>query len=106
MTSPHVGAVFYICYTTTMSRSDVALHAISHVCLYVANMARSIVFYRDVLGLTPLPKLTTPNFFAFNAGGVIFGLEPNGSEKRRGKPRRKTPCSSSFTRTTCGSWNR
>lgn len=67
------------------------LKTITHVCLYVANMERSVAFYRDVLGLKPLPKHTTPNFFAFDAGGVMLGLEPNGVGKKGEKTKAENP---------------
>lgn len=67
------------------------LKAITHVCLYVADMERSTAFYRDVLGLKPLPKHTTPNFFAFDAGGVMLGLEPNRVSKNGEKTKAENP---------------
>ncbi|MBM0239411.1 VOC family protein [Micromonospora sp. ATA32] len=38
------------------------IHRLNHAVLYVSNLARSVAFYRDVLGFRPVPM--TPDGFA------------------------------------------
>lgn len=51
----------------------------SYICLFVVDIERSVEFYTTVLGLTPIPNLTTPHFRAFEFGSLVLGLERNGS---------------------------
>jgi lactoylglutathione lyase len=48
------------------------------VIVVVSDMARSVAFYRDVLGLTLL--FETPHFSQFDVGGVGLGLHPEGRQ--------------------------
>ena len=48
------------------------------VMIVVRDMERSVVFYRDVLGLKPL--IQQPNWTQFDAGNIIIGLHPDGDE--------------------------
>jgi len=44
----------------------------------VRDMERSVVFYRDVLGLKLL--ISQPNWTQFDAGNIIIGLHPDADE--------------------------
>src|SRR5262245_5091593 len=48
------------------------------VMVVVSDMARSVAFYRDVLGLTLL--FQTPYYSQFDVGGVGLGLHPEGQQ--------------------------
>jgi catechol 2,3-dioxygenase-like lactoylglutathione lyase family enzyme len=47
------------------------IHRLNHAVLYVSNLARSVAFYRDVLGFRPVPM--TPDGFA----GAAFLQAPD-----------------------------
>jgi catechol 2,3-dioxygenase-like lactoylglutathione lyase family enzyme len=51
----------------------------SYICLYVADVSRSVDFYQRVLQLKQLPEQSTKHFTAFQFGPLILGIEPNGS---------------------------
>jgi predicted enzyme related to lactoylglutathione lyase len=48
------------------------------VMIVVRDMERSVVFYRDVLGLKLL--IHQDNWSQFDAGNIIIGLHPEGEE--------------------------
>ncbi len=48
------------------------------VMIVVRDMERSVVFYRDVLGLKLL--IHQDNWSQFDAGNIIIGLHPEGDE--------------------------
>jgi predicted enzyme related to lactoylglutathione lyase len=48
------------------------------IMIVVRDMERSVVFYRDVLGLKLLLKQN--NWTQFDAGNIIIGLHPDGDE--------------------------
>ncbi len=56
-----------------MPESNFALSKIGYMMLGVKDLARSVAFYRDTLGLSVAQEI--PNEFAFlNAGGVMLAL--------------------------------
>jgi lactoylglutathione lyase len=57
-----------------------AVGAISTVMLVVADMDRSVHFYRDVLGLQP--RFESRHFSSLAAGPVILGLHGEGGDVR------------------------
>ncbi len=63
--------------------SDPAL-VVSHIWLYVADTTRSIIFYRDVIGLEVTE--TFPHGALFYGGGVLLGIhrEEGGRRSRPG----------------------
>jgi catechol 2,3-dioxygenase-like lactoylglutathione lyase family enzyme len=42
--------------------------------LFVKDLARMVAFYRDGLGLTPLPERASDGWAELDAGGVTLGL--------------------------------
>jgi predicted enzyme related to lactoylglutathione lyase len=50
--------------------------SLSTVMVVVSDMARSVAYYRDVLGLQP--GYQSPEWSAFNIGGVTLGLHAAG----------------------------
>jgi catechol 2,3-dioxygenase-like lactoylglutathione lyase family enzyme len=49
---------------------DMGIHRLNHAVLFVSDLARSVRFYRDVLGFRPVPM--TPNGFT----GAVFLQAP------------------------------
>lgn len=52
------------------------------VMIVVKDMARSVAFYRDVLGLRQL--FVQDNWSQFDAGTILIGLHPEGDEVKVG----------------------
>jgi catechol-2,3-dioxygenase len=46
-----------------------SIHRLNHAVLYVRNVERSVAFYRDVLGFTPLEQLTMRGAAFLRAAG-------------------------------------
>ncbi len=52
------------------------------IMVVVKDMARSVAFYRDVLGLQQL--FVQDNWSQFDAGNILVGLHPEGDEVKAG----------------------
>ena len=50
---------------------------IAQIAFTVRDVPRAVVFYRDALGLTPLPIPAPPTMAFFDAGGVRLMLSTN-----------------------------
>jgi lactoylglutathione lyase len=50
---------------------------LSHAIVFVSNMARSIAFYRDALGLTP--RFQSPEWTEFSTGDTTLALHLAGT---------------------------
>lgn len=56
-----------------------AVRGLDHVVLRVANLARSLAFYTDVLGCELERQLPTPGLYQLRAGDHLIDLVPLGS---------------------------
>ncbi len=66
---------------------SIQLQKPDYIIVYVSDMQRSTVFYRDVLGL-PL-KFTSPGWTEFNTGSTTLALHMTGGDKvlqHQGRP--------------------
>ncbi len=66
---------------------SIQLQKPDYIIVYVSDMKRSTVFYRDVLGL-PL-KFTSPGWTEFNTGSTTLALHMTGGDKvlqHQGRP--------------------
>lgn len=58
------------------------LNRISHVNLYSKNNKRLLKFYRDIVGLQPLPDSSEDDdWYGFATKGVTFAIEPESSRE-------------------------
>ncbi len=67
---------------------------IAYICLYVSNMAETVYFYRNILGLEPLnPKENpeTSHWYAFKTGQTILAIERHGVKKTSLKTKAENP---------------
>ena len=56
---------------------------ISHVNIYSKANRKLITFYRDILGLEPLPgQSASQNWYGFATKGVTFAIEPETNRDR------------------------
>ena len=62
---------------------------IAYICLFCADLERSIAFYHGVLGL-PIER-RDPEFCKLSTVGVSLGLEPGGTGVGRQKTRAENP---------------
>ncbi len=62
--------------TAPPSASAVAPTKLSYVMVFVADMKRSVAFYRDELGLKV--RFASPTWSEFETGGTILALHPDG----------------------------
>ncbi len=62
---------------------------IAYLCLFCADLERSIAFYHGVLGLTI--ERRDPDFCKLRTVGVSLGLEPGGTGVGRQKTRAENP---------------
>jgi catechol 2,3-dioxygenase-like lactoylglutathione lyase family enzyme len=62
---------------------------IAYICLFCADLERSIAFYHGVLGLTI--ERRDPDFCELSTVGVSLGLEPGGTYVGRQKTRAENP---------------
>jgi len=64
--------------------SPTALGAIGQIALTVQDLPRAVAFYRDALGLTPLP-IEAPTLAFFDCAGIRLMLAlPEGNDGRTG----------------------
>ena len=68
---------------------SIQLKQLDYVIIYVSDMQRSVVFYRDTLGL-PL-KFTSPGWTEFVAGSTTIALHVVGSQGEEAVDRESLP---------------
>ena len=59
--------------------ATLALETLHQVALSCADLARSVAFYRDVLGAKPIAQFEPPGLAFFALGGTRLLLEANGN---------------------------
>ena len=69
---------------TTLSAAapDGGSAKLAYVMVFVADMKRSVAFYRDQVGLKP--RFTSPEWSEFDTGGTILALHPMGPNNPAG----------------------
>ena len=68
-----------------------------YICLYVADVPRSVDFYEHILQLKHLPEQSAKHFTAFQFGSLILGIEPNGSASDTEKTKQQNATLLQFT---------
>src|SRR5207244_227099 len=63
----------------TFSREDLMFKKVDYIMVVVSDMAKSVAFYRDTLGL-PL-KFESPGWSEFQTGDTTFALHGGGQPK-------------------------